>query len=151
MRADTLNAETVKIKSVISRIVGQSVSWEMGCSVHETGVTLAPLKFRMDGKPTLFANVTDEHVQIVMMIVDQNQTKVEDVRFGDHPDLRGDFFHVDIPAGITRAEASKLIDRVIVNAKIKEVEIGNYKNKNHQDRFLLYVNLTDVKLSVASK
>jgi hypothetical protein len=62
----------------------------------------------------------------------------------EHPDLR--FFQIDVPEKISRAEAAKLTERVVVNAKIKEVEIGWYKSLKHNERFLLYFYLTDVKL-----
>jgi hypothetical protein len=146
VRDETLRAEMVRVKAEIEPLVGQAVSWEMGCDVFTTHVTLPALMYGKDGKSLQFARLSEERNPITMMVVDKHPKENPDVLYGDHPDFRNGFIDVDVPSGISKAEAAKLTDRVIVNAKIKEVEIGTYKNQNYKERFLLYLYLTDVKL-----
>ena len=56
------------------------------------------------------------------------------------------FFLLKIPEKVSRADAAKLTDRAKVNGKIKGFEIGRYRDDERNERFLLYLFLTDVAL-----
>jgi len=136
VRGNSLKTEAAQVKVAVDRLAGQSVSWEMGCQVHETHVTLTPLKYGNDGKPIAF-RINSRNL-ISMMVVDTPPDLQFNGDLGDHPDLRSEFIHLDVPAKISKADASRFSDRVLVRARIKQVETGKYQDEKHQERFLLY-------------
>jgi hypothetical protein len=152
VREDTLIAERANINAKIKPLIGQAVSWEMGCHVFSTWVSLTPLAFGGDGEAVQL--VRTRHPTIVLM--DKRPREAPSNKLGDPPAFRD--IDVDIPGGISRAEAARLTDRVMVNAKIKEVEIAEYigvapwyEGKYYKKVFLLYIYLTDVTIKPVDK
>lgn len=147
-RNDALADKMLSIKAKIEPMVGQAVSWEMSCVVSEVFVALDPHGYGHDGKPMMFDR---ESNPFALMVLDDRPKKDSSGRplWNDNPDLRS--FIIAIPERISRAEAAKLTDRVTVNARIQEIEIGKYQDKNRNERFLLYVYLTGLKLKPVVK
>jgi len=127
-------------------LVGKEVSWEMECAVSDRAVTLLKLRYGGDGKSLFTARHSQKINPVTMMVVDKHPDTKPDVTFGDHPDLRSDFIHFDIPERISRADAAKLDDRVTVTARVNEIEIGRYEDEDHKEHFLLYIYLADARL-----
>ena len=151
VRNDEIRKRLDAAKQSVSDLIGQSVSWSMGCYVSEDHVTILANQFGQYGSSYY------GHNPIALMVLDYRPTQTalgRSRRPGDGIDPLYWFFSLEIPKQVPLEEAKTLGETVTVNGEIKEIEIERFRDRELEDYeqnvedewYLLYVYLTNVEL-----
>lgn len=155
-RNDAVESEKANAEAEIAALVGQAVAWQMECYVSEMVVGIAPNMYGQDGSAILSDR---ESNRVALMILD-DRPKVTSFGLPSRGvDPASWFFQLDVPDQISREEAAKLPEKVVVSGRIKEIEVERFRDRELEDYersdedawYLLYLYLTDVTLAPAGE